>query len=53
MKSPEKITILITEDHMLIREAWCRMFNDDPRYQVIAECSTGEEAVEFSQKLHP
>jgi DNA-binding NarL/FixJ family response regulator len=53
MENHEKITILITEDHMLVREAWCRMFNDDPRFSVIAECTTGEEAIASSQKLRP
>lgn len=53
MEPLEKITILITEDHILVREAWCRMFNDDPRFNVIAECTTGEEAIETSQKLRP
>ena len=53
MKDLEKITILITEDHILVREAWCRMFNDDPRFTVIAECSSGEEAIETAQRLQP
>jgi two-component system invasion response regulator UvrY len=53
MENLEKITILITEDHMLVREAWCRMFNDDPRFCVIAECTTGEEAIATSQELKP
>jgi two-component system invasion response regulator UvrY len=29
------------------------MFNDDPRFTVIAECSSGEQAIESSQKLCP
>lgn len=49
----EKITILITEDHKLVREAWAMLFNSDPAFKVLAQCGTGEEAVELSKNLRP
>jgi DNA-binding NarL/FixJ family response regulator len=49
----EKITILIADDHKLIRETWSFILNSDPRFQVIAQCSNGEEAVALSQQLRP
>ena len=49
----EKITILITDDHKLVREAWSSILNSDPRFQVIAEGGSGEEAVELAKQLHP
>jgi len=49
----KKITILITEDHMLIRQTWNFLLNSDPRLQVIADCGSGEEAVELAGKLRP
>ena len=49
----EKITILIADDHTLVRETWSFILNTDPRFTVIAECGSGEEAIELSQKLRP
>jgi two-component system invasion response regulator UvrY len=49
----EKITVLIADDHKLIRETWSFILNSDPRFSVVAQCSDGEEAVEMAQKLRP
>jgi two-component system invasion response regulator UvrY len=49
----EKITLLITDDHKLIREAWSSILNSDPRFKVIAEAASGEEAVELAKQLRP
>jgi len=49
----EKITILIADDHMLIRDTWSSILNSDPRFQVISRCSNGEEAIKEAQKLRP
>jgi two-component system invasion response regulator UvrY len=49
----EKITILIADDHTLVRETWSFILNTDPRFTVIAESGSGEEAIELSQKLRP
>jgi DNA-binding NarL/FixJ family response regulator len=49
----KKITILITEDHKLIRQTWNFLLNSDPRMEVIADCGTGEESVELAGKLRP
>src|SRR5207249_4890003 len=49
----EPITILIADDHKLIRETWKLILNTDKRFRVIAECSNGEEAVEMAGKLRP
>jgi DNA-binding NarL/FixJ family response regulator len=48
-----KITILIADDHTLIRETWSFILNSDPKFQVVAECGTGEEAIEKARQLHP
>lgn len=47
------ITILIADDHKLVRETWSVILQSDPRFTVVAECGTGEEAVELSMKLRP
>jgi len=49
----EKITILIADDHTLIRETWGLILNADPLFQVVAECGTGEDAVELAKKFQP
>lgn len=49
----EKITVLIADDHKLIRETWSFILNSDPRFSVVAQCSNGEEAIEMAQKLRP
>jgi DNA-binding NarL/FixJ family response regulator len=48
-----KITILIADDHKLIRTAWSFTLNNNPQLQVIAECETAEEAIEQTNKLRP
>ena len=49
----DKITILIADDHTLVRETWSFILNTDPRFTVVAESGTGEEAVELAKKLRP
>lgn len=49
----EKITILVTEDHTLIRQSWSMILNADPRFQVVAESGSGEQAVEMAKELRP
>ena len=49
----DKITILIADDHTLVRETWSFILNTDPRFSVIAESGSGEEAVELAKKLRP
>lgn len=49
----EKITILIAEDHTLIRETWNFILNSDPRFNVLATCGNGEDAVELARQLRP
>ena len=49
----KSITILIADDHTLVRETWSFILNTDPRFNVIAACGTGEEAVELAKQLRP
>lgn len=49
----EKITILITDDHTLVREAWSTLLNADHRFKVLGLTGTGEEAIELVNQLHP
>lgn len=49
----EKITILIADDHTLVRETWSFILNTDARFDVVAESGSGEDAVEMAKQLRP
>ena len=49
----KKITILLVDDHKLIRDSWSFILNSDPRFTVIGETSSGEEAIEIASKKKP
>jgi DNA-binding NarL/FixJ family response regulator len=49
----EQITILLVDDHKLIRDSWSFILNSDPRFTVVAEASSGEEAVEIARAKKP
>lgn len=48
-----KISVLIADDHVLIREAWALTIQIDPRFSVVAQCSSGKQAVEEAKNLRP
>lgn len=47
------ISILIADDHKLIRETWTYILNNDVRFKVIASCEDSEEAVRLTRQTHP
>jgi DNA-binding NarL/FixJ family response regulator len=47
------ITVLIAEDHILIREVWQLFLETDPRFKVVGCTSSGEETVELTVNLQP
>ncbi|MBO9682121.1 MAG: response regulator transcription factor [Flavisolibacter sp.] len=49
----KKISILIADDHALIREAWTLVLNAHGRFRVVYQSSTAIEAIENSEKLRP
>jgi len=49
----EKISVLIADDHKLIRDTWSFILNNDSRFQVIAECGDSEQAVEAARLKRP
>ena len=48
-----KITILLVDDHKLIRDSWCFILNSDPRFQVIGETNEGSDAIELAKNKRP
>ena len=47
------ITILITDDHIMIRQSLASLFNSDARFRVVGQCSSGEAAVEAVRTIQP
>src|ERR1700678_2698364 len=52
-KKPGKITVLLVDDHNLVRLGFRRILEDEPDIQVIAEANNGEDAVALARKLRP
>ncbi len=41
----ERITVLLADDHALVRRGFRRILEDDPAIEVVGEASNGEEAI--------
>ncbi len=47
------ITVLLADDHTILRKGLKSLLEDEPRIQVIGEAADGHEAVELVPRLHP
>jgi DNA-binding NarL/FixJ family response regulator len=50
---PEKITVLLVDDHALVRRGFRHMLEDHEDIAVVGEAGNGEEAVRLAQQLKP
>jgi DNA-binding NarL/FixJ family response regulator len=48
-----KISVLLVDDHSLVRRGFRRMLEDEDDLQVAGEASNGEDAVRLARELHP
>jgi len=48
-----KLSVLLVDDHALVRRGFRRILEDEPALHVVGEASDGLEAVELAEKLHP
>jgi len=48
-----KISVLLVDDHALVRRGFRRMLEDDAEIKVVGEASDGEEAVRLAIDLRP
>jgi DNA-binding NarL/FixJ family response regulator len=49
----DKITVLLVDDHALVRRGFKRMIEDDPAISVVGEASDGAEGVKLAAQLKP
>jgi DNA-binding NarL/FixJ family response regulator len=50
---PNKISILLVDDHSLVRRGFRRMLEDEPDMNVVGEASDGAEAIKLAKQLKP
>ena len=50
---PDKITVLLADDHSLVRRGFRRMLDDDPDLIVVGEAADGAEAIALAAALRP
>ena len=48
-----EITVLVADDHSLVRKGFRRMLEDDPEIRVVAEACDGSQAVQLAAELQP
>jgi len=49
----DKLTVLLVDDHSLVRKGFRRILEDDPGIFIVGEASEGEEAVRLALELKP
>lgn len=50
---PNKISVLLVDDHSLVRRGFRRMLEDEPDMNVVGEASDGAEAIKLAKELKP
>jgi len=50
---PDKISVLLVDDHSLVRRGFRRILEDEPDIEVTGEAADGAEAIRLAQELAP
>lgn len=53
MTSPSKITVLLADDHSIVRQGLCALLNADGHFVIVGEARDGREAVALARSLRP
>jgi DNA-binding NarL/FixJ family response regulator len=48
-----EISVLLVDDHGLVRKGFRRILEDDPEIRVVDEAANGQEAIRLARQLHP
>ncbi|HWY77632.1 MAG TPA: response regulator transcription factor [Verrucomicrobiae bacterium] len=49
----KRITVLLAEDHQIVREGFRSLLEHEPDIEVVGEAETGRQAVQLTKKLRP
>src|SRR5450432_3327684 len=49
----KRVSIMIVDDHTLIRETWSFLLGKNENFEVVAECGDGERAIELARDKRP
>jgi DNA-binding NarL/FixJ family response regulator len=47
------ISVLLVDDHGLVRKGFRRILEDDPEIRVVDEAANGQDAIRLARQLHP
>src|ERR1700730_481781 len=50
---PNKVSVLLVDDHSLVLRVFRRMLEDEPDMNVVGEASDGAEAIKLAKELKP
>lgn len=50
---PDRIRVLITDDHPVVRNGLAGMLDGQPDFELVGEATNGREAVELARRLRP
>ena len=53
MSSLKKITVLLAEDHAIVRQGLRTLLETEGHFEVVGQAQTGREAVELAATLRP
>ena len=53
MTLPKQITVLLADDHAIVRQGLCALLNTDGHFQIVGQARTGREAVQMARMRRP
>ncbi len=48
-----KIRVVLVDDHQVVRDSWKFLLDRDPRFEIVAQCKDGVEAISTALELVP
>lgn len=48
-----RISILVVEDHRMIRESWTHMLGEYPDFHIVAGCGDSDQAIQLAGQMRP